>query len=61
MPLHVDYNKCIDDCEAALLIDPNFAKAYHRKAKALVGLSTPAPNLGRKVEAYRCFKEILKL
>lgn len=42
MPFHLDYNKCIADCEAALAIDPNFAKAYHRKAKALVGLSTPA-------------------
>lgn len=35
-----DYNKCIEDCDKALAISPTYAKAFHRKAKALVGLST---------------------
>ena len=34
-----DFMKCLDDCDKALEISPGYAKAYHRKAKALIGLS----------------------
>jgi tetratricopeptide (TPR) repeat protein len=30
-----NYEECIGDCNYALHIEPNFAKAYFRKAKAL--------------------------
>jgi len=35
----IEYNRCIEDCENAMRINKNYTKAYHRKAKALVGLS----------------------
>lgn len=37
--IYEDFTKCLDDCDKALAISPTYAKAYHRKAKALVGLS----------------------
>jgi hypothetical protein len=37
--IFIEYQKCIDDCENTLKIDTKYVKAYHRKAKALIGLS----------------------
>lgn len=34
-----EYHRCIEDCDKALAISSNYTKAFHRKAKALVGLS----------------------
>ena len=36
----LEFPKCIEDCDRALAIDKNYTKAWHRKGKALVGLST---------------------
>jgi hypothetical protein len=35
----IEYNNAVDDCNNALKINPNYAKAYHRKAKAFIALS----------------------
>ena len=39
MVFHLEFNKCISDCDKALALSSNYSKALHRKAKALVGLS----------------------
>ena len=30
-----NFDKCIEDCDAAIKIDPTYAKSYYRKSKAL--------------------------
>lgn len=37
---YIDFHKCLEDCEQALALDSTYSKAYHRKAKALIELST---------------------
>jgi len=37
--LKSEFTKALDDCNQALQLNPNYVKAYHRKAKALIGLS----------------------
>jgi hypothetical protein len=36
----LEFKKALDDCESALRLNCQYTKAYHRKAKALIGLST---------------------
>jgi tetratricopeptide (TPR) repeat protein len=46
--------KCIDDCNESIKIDPNFHKSYFRKAKAQV-------NLDKLVDAIETLNEGLKI
>lgn len=48
LSLYPDYQKCIEDCENALKIDSTHIKAYHRKAKALIGQGKTVPNYQAK-------------
>lgn len=35
----VEFQKALNDCDSAIRLNPKYTKAYHRKAKALLGIS----------------------
>lgn len=37
--ISIEFQKALDDCNSALALNKTYVKAYHRKAKALQGLS----------------------
>lgn len=42
-------------------MNPKYTKAYHRKAKALIGISKYLRSIENRVEAYKTLQEALKL
>ena len=35
----IEFQKALNDCDSAIRLNPKYTKAYHRKAKALLGIS----------------------
>lgn len=58
---YLEFQKALDDCESALRINPKYVKAYHRKAKALIGLSIWDIISENRVDAYTALQEALKI
>lgn len=48
------FNLCINDCQQTINLNPDFVKAWRRKALAHF-------SLGDMVEAKRCYEQAIKL
>ena len=58
---NIEFQKALNDCQEAIKINPQYTKAYHRKAKALIGISNKQIDIENRVEAYKALQEAIKI